>query len=337
MIGLLLVPLFVGGIAFYFFREITWKEFLLQIAVTVVAMVGGYQLAKWGSMQDIEYLNGHITEKLKGTEGCCHCREVCVSTDKNGSCTSYVTECDHILDYWWALDTSVGTIGIESCSPSSADPKEWVRAKVGEPATVESMYTNYLLADKDSIVRHDVLNKYGARVPKYPGVFSFYKRRPVVTDGVPVPKGWQEFFAKTNDSLGSKKQLDLVVVLTKAKDPTFAQAVESKWLYGPKNSFTVVLGVEGNTVAWARGVSLSEVSDLKIRVRDELQGVPLVDAPARVRELVEKDFHRTPMSKFEYLSKSATPGKVWMIFLYVLAVLLSVGVSVLMHRKEIFR
>jgi hypothetical protein len=336
MIGLILIPLIVGGLAFYLLRTITWKEFLLQIGSSVALLVGVYFVAKWGALQDTEYLNGVITKKAKGTESCCHCHTVCDSRDKDGNCTASHEVCSHFHDYWWSLKTTVGTIGVKDCSGSSSTPGVWKNAVVGEPATVAHRYTNYLLADKDSIVRHDVIDEFGKQIPNFPGVRNLYKRNPVVSDGVKIPADWQKLFGEMNARLGSKKQVDVVVLLTKETSPTYAQAVETKWLYGPKNAFTVVIGTDGNKVRWARAVTISKVSDLKIKIRDELEGAELSTVPGIVDALVGRHFNRTPMSDFEYLNKSTTLPTGWMIALYILAFLLSIGITITMHVKDVF-
>jgi hypothetical protein len=336
MLALLLIPLIIGGIAFYFLKTVTWKEFLIQIGVSLVMLTAAYFLAKWGALQDIEYLNGTVVSKDKGTQGCCHCRQVCTATNSKGQCIAHTTVCSHSHDYWWRLSTTVGTIGIDSCSGSSSTPKAWSNAVVGEPATVSHMYTNYLLADKESLIRHEVLNKYGKQIPKFPGIHSIYKRNPVISDNIVIPTGWQKHFAELNSKLGNKKQLDLVVLLTRVTSPTYAQAVESKWLYGPKNAFTVVIGTDGSKVLWARGVSFSKVEELKVKIRDDLNNKSLNDVPNIVARLVNSYYKRTPMSDYEYLNKSTTPSKGWMWFLYILAVLLSIGISLYMHKEDVF-
>jgi hypothetical protein len=260
----------------------------------------------------------------------------CVSRNKDGNCTASVERCSHSQDYWWSLKTTVGTIGVDDCNSSKKTPKIWANAVVGEPATVANGYTNYLLADKDSIIRKDLESKFSKQIPKYPGVHGLYKRNPVIADGVKIPDGWQKTFAEMNSKLGAKKQVDVVVLLTKVGDPTYAQAVESKWLFGPKNSFTVVIGTDGNTVTWARGVTLSKVEELKMLIRDDLENKPLSEVPGIVRGLISSKFTRTPMSNYEYLEKSTSLSTGWMWFLYILAAVLSGGIVLWTHSQDVF-
>jgi len=340
LIGLLLVPIVIGGGAFYFLRAtITWKEFLAQMGASVILIVGAFALARWGAMQSIENWNGRITDKDSGTESCCHCRTVCDATDDEGNCTSSHEECDHAFDNYWNVSVSTGDVLHDGCNGSSSTPGWWAKAYVGEPASVPHRYTNYLKADPESILRHEVEGTDLSGIPSYPEVHSWYKVKKVVTHGgARVPRSWQSDLLELNADLGNKRQVDVTVLLTKRKDPEFAFAVETAWLYGPKNSLNIVMGTDGETITWARVVTISEVEDLKISLRDGLQGRKLNDPEIIpfVQGEVERKFHRTPMAEFEYLSSAASPEGWWLLLLYVLAIAVSGGLTYWMHREDVF-
>lgn len=339
LIGLLFVPPLVLGIAFFVFHAtITWKEFLLTCALGIGLVFGGYQLAKWGALQSTEHLNGRVTGKPSGTEHCCHCRTVCDARDKKGNCTSSHEECDHFHDYWWSIDTTVGRIDVEDCSGSNSPPSAWVSARVGEPASVNHTYTNYLKADENNVLVHKNLSQYVSRVPKYPEVYGYYRVDPVISDGAPVPNGWTEAVRELNADLGASNQVDVTILLTNVREPAYAQAVESKWMYGPKNSFTVILGTDGQKVTWARGMTFSKVERLKMLVREELRDLPVQgdEVPNKVRSLVKKNFKRTAMADYEYLARSMEPPFWWLIGLYIFAFLASAGLVYWAHTKDIF-
>jgi len=340
LIGLLLVPIVIGGAAFFFLRAtISWKEFLVQMAASVLLIVGTWALARWGAMQSTEHWNGRITAKDNGTQGCCHCRTVCDSTDKDGNCTSSHIECDHIMDYWWSADVSTGDVLNDGCNGGPADPEWWTKAYIGEPASVPHTYTNYLKADRESIITHDVPESEIGSVPDFPEVHSWYKVSKVITHaGARAPRHWQSELLDLNADLGNKRQVDVIVLLTKRKDPEFAFAVEAAWLYGPKNSLNVVMGTDGQKITWARVVTISEVENLSISLRDGLQGMALNDPTVIpfIRAEVDKKFHRTPMEKYEYLASAASPEGWWLFWLYVLAIGISGGLTWYMHREDVF-
>lgn len=337
LVLVLLIPLVISGVAFFALRAtITWKEFLLQVGVSVATVAIGWQVAKWGSIQATEHLNGRILEKVEDTQSCCHCHQECASTDSKGNCTSYREVCSHSYDYYWDLKTTVGTIGIEDCSGSSTPPRVWVNAKVGEPASTTHLYSNYLLADPDSLFVHDTMGKFEKQIPEYPEIRDHYKLDHVV--GPVIPDGWQDAVREINADIGHSNQVDLTLVTTYSKEPTFAQALEAKWLYGPKNSLNIVMGIDGDTIRWVRVVTFSRVEMLKVRLRDQLQGLKVSDPKVLevVRSEVSTGFRRTAMAEFEYLASTAQPTGWSLALLFLFEIVVSLGLTYLMHKHDVF-
>lgn len=334
---MLLVPVILTGAAFLILKAtITWKEFLLSLMVGVITAAVGWQVAKWGALQSNEHLNGRVTGKEDGTQHCCHCHDVCTSHNKDGSCASSHEECDHTRDYYWKLNTTVGDIGIEDCSSSDDPPSVWVNAVVGEPATVNHSYTNYLLADPDSLWVHGEMERFASSIPEYPQVANHYQLNHTV--GLSAPPSLVTAMREMNADLGASNQVDITLVLTAEPDPSFAQALEAKWLYGPKNSLSIVMGLQGDTIRWVRVVTFSKVEKLKMRLRDKLQGLSLADAqvPSVIRSEVQNGFKRTKMADFEYLASTASPEGWILALLFVFEVLVSIGLTYWMHVKDVF-
>lgn len=334
----LLIPLVVAVAGFFLFHHsVSWKEFLLQVLVSGLFALAGWQVAKWGSLQDTENLNGRITQKISGTQKCCHCHDVCTGRDKDGNCTSSVEVCSHSQDHYWDLATSVGNISIESCDGWGSPPAAWSQASVGDPASVSHNYTNYLYADEDSLMRHAPMEKF-QELPEYPRVHNFYYVDHVVANGVSVPHGWQERLREINAELGHSNQVDVTVVLTSQQDPTFAQALEAKWVYGPKNSLNIVMGVKNSVIQWVRVVTFSKVAALKVELRDKLQGLPLSDPTIlpTIHDSVKARYKRTSMADFEYLAAAAHPRGWGLAILVILQLLVSIGVAYWAHTHDIF-
>lgn len=347
LIPLLLVPLFVMGAFRVFNRSaFTVKEFLVLELVMVLLLLGGFQAARYGALADTELWNGRITDKDEGTEGCCHCRTVCDAHDKKGRCTVSHRVCDHFHDYWWSLDVSTGDVVRDGCSGSSRDPAWWADAYVGEPASIPHSYINYLLADPDSILVQESAGDAGdaevsAAVPVYPEVFNRFQVTRFFTGQTRAPGGrWDAALDEINADLGGKKEVNIIVIATTDASPTFADAVERDWIFGKKNDVIFVLGApDGDTVAWAKVITISDVEMLRLTARDELPGKSLSDVEgtsAYIRKLVEDQFARTPMDKYEYLWASAQPSTVMTVVLYVLAVVGAVGGSLIMVHTDMF-
>jgi hypothetical protein len=346
LFGLLLIPLLMGGTLFFFFRlTITLKEFLLLELIAVAVATGGFFIARWGALQDTEHWNGRVTQKIHNSQSCCHCRQVCSTcTDSKGrsySCQCHQV-CDHFRDYYWSLAISTGdTVTVENCEPDEDDvPVVWARAKIGEPASVPHLYTNYLRADPDSLLRRTADPRFEALVPVFPEVYEFYKVRKVVQIGIAVPFDWDEGLREINADLGAKKEVDITMLFTREANPEFANAVEARWLYGPKNALIIVVGApDGETIEWARVVTISRGEEVKIILRDGLPGMTIGNPDAAltfVRKTVEENFHRTSMTEFEYLASAAKPSDGWLIALYVFTLLLTGGLAWYMHHNDVF-
>lgn len=338
LILVIAVPLLIIAISFVVFKEITWKEAAVQLGGCLLILLISWQIAKWDGLSDTQLLNGRITEKVHGTQKCCHCHDVCTSRDKDGRCTSSIEVCAHSRDHYWELDTSVGGITIDRCDGWGSAPAAWSNAVVGEPATRRDSYTNYLKAEPESLFVHNSKAKFEGLVPDYPQVYGYYKANHVVSDGPPIPDELQQAMREANAELGYKKQVDITLVLTKVQDPTYAQSLEKKWLYGPKNSVNIVAGVRDDKFSWVRVVTFSRVEALKVKIRDTLQGMR-VDDPAAVfaiRRLVNANFKRTPMAEFEYLARASEPRGWGLAVIVFLQLLVSIGSAVLMHKHDLF-
>jgi len=337
---LLLVPLAVAAGSFiYFRRTITVLEFLLQLGLSVAIAVGGWFLMRANSLKSVEHWNGRITAKNKGTESCCHCHTVCDATDKDGNCTSSHEECDHFNDNWWSLDVSTGDRIRHGCEGRDRPPGWWSKATIGEAASIEHSYTNYLKADPDSLLHHSADPKDLQSLPPFPKVHGKYHVSKVVTHGsARAPRSWQSQLMELNADIGARKQVDITVVLTSRSDPEWAYALEAGWLYGPKNALIVVMGTDGSKINWARVVTISDVEELKIELRDELPGRALTDPDliSDIGRAVQAKFHRKPMADFDYLLSAAAPKGWRLVGLYLLVLLVSLGLTIFMHANDVF-
>jgi hypothetical protein len=336
----LLVPFIVTlGAARLFRKTITGKEVALQLFVISGLIVSLYYMARGYSVQDYEHLHGRVLRTTFGAQDCCHCTDTCGQTDKDGRCVREEKNCNHPNDWYWALETTIGKMNLASCEPDgSLVPPAWKKAQVGEAAATYNRYDNYLKARPEAVIPPGVPEALLARVPQYPGLHDGYKFFPVVSSDTPIPSDWQQALRDINADLGAKHQVEIAVLLTAERDPAFADAVAARWLYGPKNSVTFVLGLDGKAIRWARLVTISKVPELDAAARATLPGKAVSDdIPGIIRQLVQSKFKRTPMADFEYLMSYARPSTGWLIFLYILGAVLSIGISVLMHRVEVFK
>ncbi len=339
VLGLLLVPLIVAGLGLVLLRyTITIKEAAVQFGAAALIVLCGYGIASCQAIEDTQHLNGRLTAKIKRERSCCHCHQECISRDSKGNCTVSHEVCDHSRDWQWWLDTTVGSIDIETCKHSSSDPQRWTEAVIGEPVSIESSYDNYLKADPDSLLRHND-KRFVSSVPNYPEVYDLYRKHSVISNGVEIPREWERYVRDIGADFGASLQVDVTVLLTNVQDPVYVQSVESKWLYGPKNSLTLVLGVDKERkVSWVGVVTISKVEELKVRLREDIKGksIDSIEIVGILRENVRKYFKRTSMSEFEYLANNWQPSTGVLVFLYILGLVVSVGLGIYFHQEDVF-
>jgi hypothetical protein len=345
---LLLIPPVLGGLLFYFSRnQITVREFVIMEMILLTVVMISFFYARMSSLDDVEHWNGRITGKTNGSMNCCHCRTECDTCwDSDGSsysCNCHEV-CDHSADYYWNVQVSTGdSVTIRRCEPNRHRvPRAWIDAFVGEAASVQHTYTNYLRADSSSLLREEVDGNEGYRaiVPPFPSIYSHYKVNKLLTvGGLRVPPRWRTGLREINADLGRSRQVDVVMVFVSNADPTFADALAERWLKGPKNALTIVSGVgEDMKISWVRVITISRVESLKITLRDGLTGLSINDPETAldlVRQAVANQFVRTPMAEFEYLASAAAPSPFGTGLLVLMSFLLTGLLSFFMAREDV--
>lgn len=304
--------------------------------------------------EEFKALCDRITAKPSGSEHCCHCRRVCDTctrtvTDSNGRShtESYDCNCrevcDHFQDYWWALDVSTGDrVTVDSCEPNrSRVPSAWTNAYIGEPAAVEHGYTNYLLADPDSVFDHRDDDADYSDVPAPPGVFGLYRINSAINLNTRMPLDeYNPQLMAVNDTLGARKQVHIGVIATDRTDPAWAEHVEEAWLHGKKNQIVFVLGApNGTDIEWARAFSFSRIPRIEVATLHDMPGKRLTDTRdvlGFIEDTVETNFHRTHMSEYEYLASAAKPPTWLLVLLYIIGIGGSLGLSAVFHVNDVF-
>lgn len=322
---LFIIPLLVALGSFVFLKGITWKELLLQVFAQVVIAGISMAIIYTSNTLDHEVWNGYVVNKQQVRVSCshsyeCNCRMVenCSGTGSDRSC-SYSRECDtcyeHSHDYDWEVYTSNNeTIDIARIDRQGVDePPRWSQVKMLEPTAVSHSYTNYIKAAPDSLFRHQgIKEKYQGKVPSYPDdIYDYYHINRLVTQGVSVnPTPWNVGLEKINSDLGSKKQVNIIVVLTN-QPPEWFYALEETWVGGKKNDAILVVGLEGSKPKWARVMAWTTEKIFEVKLRDAVMDLPEVTPEATLKVLrdnVVQFYKRKPMKDFEYLKSSIQPS-----------------------------
>jgi len=346
------IPLLVAALIFIFGSgKITLKEFFAQIVAQ--AMVAAISVATiyWSNTSDTETWNGRISDKKRVRVSCshsysCNCHQVCTGSGQNQSCSTHCDTCyEHSFDVDWVIYTTNNeNFDIDRVNrQGTQEPPRWTAAKIGEPTSLTHSYENYIKAAPDTLFRHQgLVEKYVKTLPSYPNkVFDYHRMNRMVTLGYVLPDlgQWNAELSEINADLGKSKQANVVVVVVNGLASDYAQALEQHWLGGKKNDVVVVMGAAGQSISWVHVMAWTTNELFKIQLRDALVEVGTLDRTTvlqTIKSHVAASYVRRPMKDFEYLKSSITPTTGQWVFSMVIGVILSLGLSFLFYREDIF-
>lgn len=339
-------------------NDINWTEMVLQIVICVSLVCGVWFAGIKSATQDTEIWNGYITDKKRDHGHYerayeCFCTDVCSGSGSSRSCYRSCQTCyeDRYTVTWYAKST-IGNIRFKHLDRGSKrvynepDPVAYKNCIVGEPASLERTYTNYVQAVSDSLFNTEAtVNQYANKVPAYPKVFAFYKINRVLNVGSKIQhKTINTTNGLLNEALkdlGRQKQVNIVVILTGIKDPSYKYAVERKWLGGEKNDVIVLVGLDGNKIVWSDTITwaLNKNNELfQIKMRDGVEELKTFE-PKQFTDFVAgtiKEYYDRPtMEQFEYLKGEIKPPKGIIIAAVLIAILGSLLLTVIFRYWEI--
>lgn len=335
---------------FYPNDRLDWKVWscagLTFIAVFVLLYVG---LATFVLSLDHQVFNGYVTNKKQTTVSCehsyqCRCRTVksCSGSGENKSCHTS-EECDtcyeHPYDYDWDVMTTVGDIEIRRVDrQGSMMPPRWKLVEIGDPASIEHMYLNYL-KNTDSLFSYnqELFADQLKQIPDYPRVFDYYRYNRIINQSGVDISGWNSFLNEKLKTLGVEKQVNIVLYLTK-QSMDFSDAVLYKWKGGKKNDIILFYGIgTDNSVEWFRGYTIGDGignQELLVGLRNQSVGsVMSLDVLKKNVELIEQKFKRVEMKQFKYLSDQKNIP-IWFVLLCVLLSGVITASGVLVYQRN---
>lgn len=350
---MLIIPTLVAlGFLILGGKKVTLSEFAAQMGVQVLLMGMVAYGVSCQNTSDTETWNGQVTRKAREEVSCehsysCNCHQVCSGSGKDESCYEHCDTCyEHSYDVDWAVYSSINsriTIGRVS-RQGLTKPSRWDAVDIGEPFAESRGYTNYIKGSPDTLFRHQGLaEKYQDKLPGYPGVvYDYYRMNRLVTVGLSVDDAvdWNTDLSDINSELGVKKQVNMVVVLTRDMPEEYYYALEQAWIGGKKNDAVLVVNTDSSgKVTWANVMAWTDKKMFQVALRDkvmeigELNRTKIMNA-FRVN-LVEY-YVRKPMKDFEYLSGLIRPTPGQWIFAMVFGLILSVGLGLFMLQNDVF-
>jgi hypothetical protein len=323
-------------------QQISIKEAIVVGLACAVIVAGAFFGTIWYNRADTEIRNGHVTSKERVSVPCSHCQQVCTGSGDNKSCR---TVCDHFRDYDWVVRTTVGELTIARVDRQGTKmPPRFNAVVIGEPASLEHRYQNYILGAANSIFRPTENDAaWAGRIPGYPRVNDYYRINRVLTLDVAWPHS-KEFNAQLNTmlaKLGPRKQVNLVVVVTK-RPQEFTFALENSWVGGKKNDVVIVYGVEDDlSIKYVRAFTFANSSgneSFVVSLRDQLVALKdLADLESHVTAIeatVQAEFRRKEMSDFKYLAAESEPGVVTVLLIALLGLIaVAIGLYIAYHHR----
>ncbi len=344
---LMIVPFLIAvGTLLAFKGKVTYWEFFAQIGVIALVVAASLGIAYESRTTDTEVWNGQVVKKERNEVSCrhsyrCHCHEVCSGSGKNESCSE---ECDTCYEHSYDVDWDVYASTNESTSINTVDrqglnmPPRWGKVYVGEPWASKHNFTNYILANPDSVLlgTKGDMQRFGKLIPKYPdNIYDYYYNNPVIDMGVPNVdiNTWNWLIRDINKTLGPQKQVHIIVILVPTNDRSYMLALRDAWIGGKKNDVDVVIGsVDGNTIDFADVMSWSTNKALEVTLKDDIEQVGFLSEKdtivAAINECVFRDFKRMHMKDMKWLMRSFQPSQTAMIVIFIIATLISIGISV---------
>lgn len=302
--------------------EITAGEVAIIAALNGALVVAGYHYIKNASMTDTEFWNGRIVDKQKNRQSCCHSYTVCTGTGKTTVCTTHYR---HSHDWSWDLALSTGDVVHTKRCSRGAPPPLWTSAQVGDPATVERTYQNYLRAGKGSLYQS---SSGPVDLPPYPSVHTLYRANKALNLGVGgITMGsWDAALAELNAELNMDQHLDVnVMVVFTPHSPSIVPALESHWGGVRQNDAVFVFGVDKDLkIEWAEGMVVPGTNErLKTEIRHRLPGIPVKDLYPEIASLVKHHWRWEGVDHLRYLASQAKPTWGGILFLTLVSVLLN--------------
>lgn len=343
-------------------HEITTKEcfyHFLAVCISISIMMGVTYASIYVSMADTEILNGKILNKSREVEWCnsqsSSCkhytwREKCsYYTDSKGNrqerCDSYKVF-DYLYEIDWRVNTSFGSHTIERVNRQGTTiPPRWSIIQIGDPASTEHTYFNYLLGNKESLFheeeyKRNYTEKYKKSLPEYPKVYDYYRVNHVLNLTNHNSNGYNDYISMVLRDMGSAKQVNIILVLYPVTDTELPKAIIGKWRGGKKNDVIMLAALDDtgsvrnfSSTSFAQG-SNNELLHSKLRMNAMSEQMSL-DLVKNLVKDINHEFKRLPNAEFEYLKYKLEPSMWVVIICSILASISSLVVGNYMRKINI--
>ena len=318
------LPVMIALYLAFTHKEYIWKEFGIQVGVTLFYVSAIYVLlfSVTTDLIDKEYWNGKAVsftyyeewkEKVTYTES-----YSCGSSKNPRTCTRTKTRIDYHSPYWEILTSNNEKIKIKrrnylnassefghkevdlyrSNQVSWGDGDKWVSyPNKLIPTSVAHSYENYVAAAKSNVIHTkvpqvdiDILVKKG-KLREYPVLYrSDYGatrlNRFIDTTGL-AKVSYLEELNTMSVNIGNIKQANPMIYLTK-EDRSLKDALEQYWSKGKKNDITLILSLdETGNILWSDVITFTNNTDFKVDMQNDFKSLNI----NKDRKIILKKFN----------------------------------------------
>ena len=146
----------------------------------------------------------------------------------------------------------------------------------------------------------------------------------------------------TLKSVGLKRKVNIIVILTEIDDQSYRYAVENNWIGGKRNDVVVFLGLDDSDITWTDVMTFAGNIDNEL-FHVELRDALMVNRVFNVNTLhdtivdkIEKVYTLPDLEQFDYLENDITPPT-WVIILATIITLVSgLFLTIYFHENDVF-
>lgn len=326
-------------------HRITWKEVGLSVFISLVITVLSFFVAL-GNIYNVEILNGKVTNKKQVRTSCEHSYQICTpSTDANGNTTSNcVTYYEHSHDYDWRVYTTVGSINISRVDRRGVrEPKRFTQVKIGEPASKESRYIDYIKGSNSVFNLEENIQEghaFEKRVPNYPRVSDYYNVDLIKSTYAIDQKIIRDLNDKLRNrliALNNRGKINVIIVITD-KDSSYGEYIKARWNNGRKTDAVIVIGTNGNDdtensnkIEWSMVFGWSDKQTFNVNLRNEIINIENIKNTDKIVDTISNNvtqyFKLKPMEDYKYLMFERNVGKWQIVFIFLFQIIGNLLVS----------
>lgn len=338
---LLLLPIAIA-LASYLFagHRITLKEAVVQVAISIVLVLAGVAICHNLDRIDSQIHSGSITSKHREVVSCshsypCHCRKVGKSTYCD---TCYM----HLYDVDWKVKTDIdgGFCVNREDLQGVVQPKRWTKIYAGEPYSAAVTYTNYIKASPETLfkINYDE-DKY--ILPNYPKIYDYYRADRFISEEVELKdiKKLNYQLSKANSDIWKTVKANLIVVITR-KPEDYVHHLKAKWVGAKINDIVVVISIGKGQAKpqWVEVISWDKSQVVPVLLKDIALDANIADMQTfiqKAKECIISNYVLRDIEDFSYLKESAHLNLWAYIFLFIVNVIISVGITLVMWENDV--